>query len=196
MRLPRSYRGSRAWYVYESSTRCSGDATLFKDSSIHQLANGLPCGVMYADETRSNRRLTVKQAAERLNTTEAAIRQRIQRESIAYEKDHDTGRVYIVLDGTEERLDGDNTAIQHGSERELIDTLQEQLRLERESSAELRRILAAMTQRIPAIEAAPDERESPVTVSEPRSGNPTHHDEERPQERTSSWWRRFFGFQG
>jgi hypothetical protein len=148
---------------------------------------------MYADETRSNQRLTVKQAAERLNTTEAAIRQRIQRESIAYEKDHDTGRVYIILDGTEERLDGDETVVQHSSERELIDTLQEQLRFERESSAELRRILAALTQRIPAIEA-PDTRDSPVTASEKLGDGAIPGGRDRSQERRS-WWRRFFGIE-
>jgi len=139
---------------------------------------------MNADESGSNQRFTVKEAAKRLNTTEAAIRQRIQRESISYEKDHDTGRVYIILNGPEERLDGNNTEIQHSRERELIDTLQEQLRLEREASAELRRIIAGLTQRIPAIEAG-DERESPRTPSEYSSDTQQPQEEER-----RSWWRR------
>jgi ethanolamine ammonia-lyase large subunit len=104
---------------------------------------------MHADETKSNHRFTVKEAATKLSISEAAIRQRIQRESIPYEKDEETGRVYIMLDGAEERLDYVDTDI----ERELIDTLQEQLRLEREASAELRRIIAGLTQRIPAREA-------------------------------------------
>src|SRR3712207_4559550 len=121
---------------------------------------------MNADETSYNQRLTVKQAADRLNTTEAAIRQRIQRESITYEKDQKTGRVYIILDGTEEQVNGDSTEVQHGTERELIDTLQEQLRLERESSAELRRIIAALTTRIPEIEAPREARDASETVTE------------------------------
>ena len=129
--------------------------------------------VMYADESTSNPRFTVKEAARRLNVSEAAIRQRIQRESINYEKDEESGRVYIILDGTEERLDGvelDGVEpdIEHNSERELIATLQEQLRLEREASAELRRIIAGLTQCISAIEAPPEERESDVSASAER----------------------------
>jgi hypothetical protein len=124
---------------------------------------------MNANEPKSNHRLPVQEAARRLNVSEAAIRQRIQRESISYEKDEETNRVYIILDEKDERLDGDESEVQRSSERELIDTLQEQLRLEREASAELRRIIAGLTQRIPAIEPpdAPSEpRESPETVAE------------------------------
>jgi len=148
---------------------------------------------MHADETTSNQRFTVKEAAQRLNVSEAAIRQRIQRNSIAHEKDEEKNRVYILLDGEDERLDEVEPDVEHRSERELIDTLQEQLRLEREASAELRRIIAGLTQRIPAVEAPPDERESPVSASEERGGDGGVPPE---QEKRSSWWRRFFGFFG
>jgi hypothetical protein len=146
---------------------------------------------MHADETTSNQRFTVKEAAQRLNVSEAAIRQRIQRNSIAHEKDEETNRVYILLDGEDERLDEVEPDVEHRSERELIDTLQEQLRLEREASAELRRIIAGLTQRIPAVEAPPDERESPVSASEERGGDGVPPE----QEKRSSWWRRFFGLE-
>ena len=144
---------------------------------------------MDADDTRSNHRFTVKEAAQRLNTSEAAIRQRIQRESILYEKDEESGRVYIIPDGSlgyEERLDEGDTNIGHRSERELIDTLQEQLRLERDASAELRRIIAGLTQRIPAIEAG-DERESPASSSDGTTK------EQEPVQRRSWLYRFFFG---
>ena len=147
-------------------------------------------GVMYADESMSNsmsnHRFTVKEAAKRLNTSEAAIRQRMQRESIPYEKDEETGRVYIILDGSEDRLDGVDTDIEHSIDRELISTLQEQLRLEREASAELRRIIAGLTQRIPALEPG-DERETPLSASEATSNGGPGDQENR------SWWRKFFG---
>ncbi len=97
---------------------------------------------MDTSESKSNYRLTVREAARRLNVSEAAIRQRIQRGTIDHEKDRETGRVYIILDVTDERIYERDTEVQHSSERELIDTLQEQLQLERESSAELRRIIA------------------------------------------------------
>jgi len=144
--------------------------------------------VMYADESISNQRLTVKQAAERLNTTEAAIRQRIQRDSITYEKDSATGRVYIILDGIEGQPDNVEPDTEHRSERELIDTLQEQLRLEREASAELRRIIAGLTARIPAIEPPPEERESDTRASEERG-----HGDVPPEQEKRSWWQRWFG---
>jgi hypothetical protein len=146
---------------------------------------------MHADKPRSNHRLTVKEAAQRLNVSEAAIRQRIQRDSIPYEKDEETNRVYILLDEVEDRLDDDEPEVNHSSERELIDTLQEQLRLEREGSAELRRIIAGLTQRIPAIEASPDEHGSDLTASEEPGGVRGHSvSEERAQRR--SWLYRFF----
>ncbi len=133
---------------------------------------------MHADESWSKQRFTVKEAANRLNVSEAAIRQRIQRESIAYEKDEGTNRVYIILDEDQGRLDDVQDDVERRSERGLIDTLQEQLRLEREASAELRRIIAGLTQRIPELEPASEPRESPETASE----------EER-----QPWWRRWFG---
>ena len=174
-------------FALSVATRYAGCACFFINCPSTDGADRLRCRVMYVDEFRSNHRFTVKEAAKRLNTSEAAIRQRMQRESIPYEKDEETGRVYILLDGSENRLDGVDTDIEHSSERELIDTLQEQLRLERESSAELRRIIAGLTQRIPAIEAG-DERESPVNSSEtPGNGGGPRYQEHR------SWWRKFFG---
>jgi hypothetical protein len=146
--------------------------------------------VMHADETTSNQRFTVKEAAQRLNVSEAAIRQRIQRNSIAHEKDEETNRVYILLGEEDERLDGVEPDAERDSERELIDTLQEQLRLEREASAELRRIIAGLTQRIPAVEAPPEPRESPVGDSEGQDGARVSPDGLRQEKR--SWWRRLF----
>ena len=121
--------------------------------------------VMDAGKSPSYRRLTVKEAAKRLNVSEAAIRQRIQRGSISHEKDEETNRVFVLIDEDSDRLDEDETPYETGYERELIDTLREQLAAEREASAELRRIIAGLAQRIPAVES-PEPRESPETGSE------------------------------
>jgi len=144
-------------------------------------------------------RVSVKEAARLLNVSEAAVRQRIQRNTIVYEKDEESNRVFVVLDDVGDRLD-DDTDIGHSDNRELIDTLQEQLSLEREASAELRRIIAGLTQRIPAIEApeeSPDShsaaRESRVTTSEGEARGTTVREDDTEQERRS-WWRRFFGY--
>ena len=55
------------------------------------------------------------------------------------------------------------------------DTLRAQLEAERQGHAEARRLLAAALERIPAIEAPSEPRESPETVEEEpeRAGSPT-----------------------
>ena len=49
---------------------------------------------------------------------------------------------------------------------EQVDYMREQLRREREASAELRRIVAGLVQRVPELEASREARESPETGSE------------------------------
>lgn len=89
-------------------------------------------------------------------------------------------------------------------ERELIDSLKDQVedlrqRLDREQDAnrENRRIIAALTQRIPELEAPRDERGSPETPSEPTQGTQAPQPRPTPQtgsqRRTASWWRRIVG---
>ncbi len=142
--------------------------------------------VMNADKPTSNHRFTVKEAAKRLNVSEAAIRQRIQRGSITYEKDEETNRVYIVLDDDFDRLDEGDTNGEPGYERELIDTLREQLAAEREANRENRRIIAALASRIPEIEAPSEPREAPLIASEGEIKS------DGPPEEKQGFWRRFF----
>jgi transposase-like protein len=147
------------------------------------------------DESGSKQRFTVKEAATRLNISEAAIRQRVQRGQMDHEKDEETGRVYILLEAEgytlDEGLDDGSTSV----EQQLIGTLQEQLRLEREASSELRRIIAGLTQRIPAVEPPQDmpteDTGESVTPSE-HQGNGTGRTDEETSEKPS-WWKRFLG---
>jgi hypothetical protein len=134
-----------------------------------------------------NRRLTVDQAADALGVTAEAIRGRIRRDTIDHERVG--GRVYVLLpDEQQTEQTADHTA-------ELIRTLQEQLAAERQAHAEARRIIAGLVERIPAIEAPSDERESPQTVEEaPERAEPrpdTGQAQEGAQRRP--WWRRWFG---
>jgi hypothetical protein len=153
--------------------------------------------VMDAGKSPSNRRLTVKEAAKRLNTSEAAMRQRIQRGSIDHEKDEETGRVFVILsedDLGDEPLNGDETKYETGYERELIDTLREQLAAEREANRENRRIIAALASRIPEIEAPAEPRESPVSSSEATDKGTAPLEQQEPIQRRS-WWRTLFGLE-
>jgi DNA-binding transcriptional MerR regulator len=152
-------------------------------------------------EDQSVERLSVIEAAERLGVTRDAIHKRIRRGSIEHEQGDD-GRFYVYVDtsttGTEKSTDtsvDDRTDI-------LIAEMRDRIRALEEANRENRRIIAALTQRIPAIEAPPeppseapgspesgaDEQQGRGRVS--AAGGP-QGGAERPEER--SWWRRMFG---
>jgi hypothetical protein len=75
---------------------------------------------------------------------------------------------------------------------ETIAALREQLAQANERDRENRRIIAALTSRIPAIEAPPDERGSPEPPAEPRPSTTGPPEAETPAE-SRPWWRRVFG---
>jgi uncharacterized membrane protein YccC len=128
------------------------------------------------------RRVSVKEAARLLNTTEHAIRQRLYRGSLDSEKD-ESGSVFVLLP---EHLVSHRADSQHEGEGDtqaeaamfaLVETLREQnsilleqLREANESNRENRRLLAALTQRIPEIKAPPERPGSSETVSEDPGG--------------------------
>jgi hypothetical protein len=172
----------------------------------------------------ANQRLTVAQAAASLGITEGAVRSRIKRGTLPTTKEG--GTMYVLLGGSTSKANQTpNTGAPTG-QPELLEALRDQIRdlrdqLEQanERDRENRRIIAALTSRIPAIEAAasPEPRESPSEATEqpgtvepqpavggaqePREpsemhmpeagGGPLPHDQQRPSERP--WWRRMFG---
>src|SRR5215212_4058307 len=147
----------------------------------------------------TRRRVSVKEAARLLDTTEHAIRQRLYRGSLESEKNED-GSVVVLLpehlvsnmDDSQREGEGDTHAAAAMSAllEELRDKnriLEEQLREANESNRENRRLLAALTQRIPELEppqdTASERRGSPETASE-ESDKGT----EPPEPETRSWW--------
>jgi excisionase family DNA binding protein len=119
----------------------------------------------------SGQRASVREAAELLGTTVDAIRKRVQRGTIPYEKVPD-GRVWILLhtdqDATGHRQDTDQTqsdsAALISEMRDRIGSLERQLEQERQANSEHRRLLAAALERIPPqLEPPPEERESDVS---------------------------------
>src|SRR5215218_5530879 len=124
-------------------------------------------------DRREPSRLTVKEASELLGISEHAIRQRIRRNTLDSDKDAD-GRVYVLLD-VDTEISGERSGKVSG-EQSIVDSVQllldqnqllrEQLDEAHAANRENRRIIAALTQRIPELEAPPEPRESPATASE------------------------------
>jgi excisionase family DNA binding protein len=151
----------------------------------------------------TSQRLTVQEAAEVLNTSVDAVRMRIRRGSLESEKDPD-GRVYVWVDEdsseTKPRLGGEPSTLISAKD-ETIRILAEQLEVERRANEENRRIVAALTSRIPELEAPPASSEPPGAL-ESAAGGPREEGSERPRDTaefpvrgslTRPWWRRALG---
>ena len=177
---------------------------------------------MDGDRSQTSRRVTVAEAAEILGVTVEAVRGRIKRGRLEAERTPEGVFVLLAADQPDDRTrpaddqQTDQSAYRTvGAEefieemRDRIQDLREQLASERRANEENRRIIAALTQRIPEIEAPP-EQEATTTTSAPgapeaateqpgRVGPQT--EVERPQEgaeqppKRRSWWREFFGFE-
>jgi hypothetical protein len=139
---------------------------------------------MDADQTRA----TPQHAAELLGISVEAVRQRIRRGTLRSEKDKD-GSVWVYLDESVRDTDSVQTADQTIYTTHLeneISYLRQQLEQANERDREQRRIIAALTQRIPELEAPSEARESPETVTE------RTEEVERQPEEPVPWWRRIF----
>jgi excisionase family DNA binding protein len=155
-------------------------------------------------------RVTVDEAAKLLGTSANALRKRIERGTIQSEKVD--GVRYVLLSDSDmprhacdasDDMPNDSAAPSHDSAtgmstfveslEDQVDYLRRQLEVWQEEARRKDHIIAALAERIPAIEAAPEPRESPVTPGE-HHGNGAVHPEEG-EAKKPSWWRRFFGIE-
>jgi hypothetical protein len=153
----------------------------------------------------AKRKLTVQEAAEALDTSVDAIRQRIKRGKLprAEPDDPDDNRVYVWLAGNHaearHHVEGEtstNLGTLVESLQGQVEYLREQLDREREANRENRRLLAAALERIPPqLEAPSEPPEAPETATgEPEGAEPrpsTGEAQESAERR--SWWQRVFG---
>jgi hypothetical protein len=147
------------------------------------------------DTPRDISRYTVSEAARQLRISPEAVRNRLSRGTLRSVKEG--GTVYVLLEADRTRHTGDSSSDRPGDTshtlleemRGRIEDLREQLRAERRANAENRRIIAALTSRIPELEAPSQEpREAPETATEqPGRGGPQPAVEgaEEPAERHS-----------
>ena len=143
------------------------------------------------------RRTTVAEAAEILGISAEAVRGRIRRGTLPVEKE--SGTVYVLLEEAEQdrtTADQPRTTVDQPDDRTdlLIAELQDRVRSLEEANRENRRIIAALTSRIPQLEAPSEARESPETVDEQQGRGQPHSDAPgAPQGVQRPWWRRILG---
>jgi excisionase family DNA binding protein len=143
-------------------------------------------------------RVTIQEAAQRLGVKEDAIRKRIQRGTLRHEKTQE-GRVFVWLhaapDATQDAAqdtyrDASQDALLSAKD-ETIAALREQLAQANERDRENRRIIAALTSRIPAIEAPHEATGGAEPVEEEAEPRPATGGAQEGLQRP--WWRRVFG---
>jgi hypothetical protein len=140
-------------------------------------------------------RVTVPEAGVILGLSEDAVRSRLKRGTLAKEKGRD-GTVFVVLGS--DKIANQPTTGQPPDQSTLVEVLRDQvsflrqqLNEEREANRENRRIIAGLVQRVPELEAAPELRESPKTVS--NEGIKATMAPLEPEQRRSWLYRFFFG---
>jgi excisionase family DNA binding protein len=152
------------------------------------------------DRDTAQDRVTIQEAARRLGVKEDAIRKRIQRGTLPHEKTQE-GRVFVWVAATQDTAQDTTEDAYRDTSRdalleakdETIAALREQLEQANERDRENRRIIAALTSRIPAIEAPQEPSEAteqpgrvrPQTevegAQEPRESSEMHMPE-------AGWW--------
>jgi hypothetical protein len=155
----------------------------------------------------TRRRLNAQEAAETLGISVDAVRMRARRGTL--DSTHENGRLYVWLDTDKASVHSQGEVQAY---RELIGELRDRVRSLEDANRENRRIIAALTQRIPELEApAPSEppgasetvAEEPERAEEPwpSTGGP-QTGSERPRDTAEfpvggtllrPWWRRVFG---
>jgi len=136
-------------------------------------------------------RMTVAEAADALGITRDAVYKRVERNKIRHERDAD-GQLYVYVEKSEtsqrQNVQSESPTLTSALE-DRIASLERQLTEANERDRENRRIIAALTSRIPELEAPSEPRESPETATEqeaePRPGGQVGA--QRP------WWSRWFG---
>jgi hypothetical protein len=137
-------------------------------------------------------RYTIQGAANALGITESAVRKRVKRGQLEHDKEED-GRVYVYLDTRSGSSGPAPDGAPESSYPLLVarlenenEFLRRELERRSEEAAEFRRIIAGLTQRIPAIESPPEPPGSPQAAS----GGPgsAQGRPDRESETSRRWW--------
>jgi predicted transcriptional regulator len=140
-------------------------------------------------------RVSVPEAAKLLGISEGAVRQRMHRGQLQYDKD-ENGRVYVyptTVDTTNNDVKTADDALVDELrdrirflEQELADRKEEALRRDEEAKRK-DAILMTLAQRVPELEAPSETVQSPTTAA-----NGDEQGIAAPDAENRSWWRRIF----
>jgi hypothetical protein len=144
--------------------------------------------------------VTVPEAAEMMGVTQSAIRKRVHRGTIPWDKDHE-GRIYVYVDPSEmspETRGGKARNTSTGQSRdEVLEAYRDQVEFLRRELERKDTLLMSLMQRFPKLEPATDSsteiQEPPVSPSA-EAGKGTVPEQQQPSQRRS-WWRAFFGLE-
>jgi hypothetical protein len=140
-------------------------------------------------------RMSVPEAAELLGVTQSAVRKRVQRGTIPWDKDNE-GRIYVYVDLSEARpetvRDKSRTTATGQSRDELLEAYRDQVEFLRRELERKDTLLMSLMQRVPELEAPSVTRDTSETPPEDLGENSVPPKPEDPVSRRS-WWRSFFG---
>jgi len=169
---------------------------LHEDTSRHSLVDSRD---IYGNESRDRPvdRISVPEAAELLGVTQSAVRKRVQRGTIPWDKDSE-GRIYVYVNlsetSPETGADKKRDTAAGQSRDELLEVYRDQVEFLRREIERKDTLLMSLMQRVPELEPAPEPREASVTPSEDttKAGSST---EQQKSVQRRSWLHRFFGFE-
>ena len=141
-------------------------------------------------------RLSVPEAAELLGVTQSAVRKRVQRGTVPWDKDSE-GRIYVYVDlsemSPETGWDKARDAATGQSRDELLEAYRDQIDFLRRELERKDTLLMSLMQRVPELEPASEQRESSVPTTEGTVTTDVSPETQEPAQRRS-WLHRFFGF--
>src|SRR5215216_7207165 len=150
---------------------------------------------MDAGDRRGVDRLTIQEASRRLGISEGAVRKRVTRGTLQYEKE-DEGRIYVYLDvGDRQRVDGGQDEGVDPNNNALISQLRGEVAYLRDENRRKDEIIMQQAMTMRQLTAAPQEEatEAAETVEEePERAEPHSAMGEAQEDARRPWWRRVF----
>jgi hypothetical protein len=141
-------------------------------------------------------RLTIQEAARALGISEGAVRKRVTRGKLRYEKEQD-GRIYVYLDaGTRRGVDGGQDEGVDPNNNALISQLRDEVAYLRDENRRKDEIIMQQAMTMRQLSAAPPHEAPEATETaqeEPERAEPRPATGGAQEGAQSPWWRRILG---